>query len=83
MTPTTTTLNRKRSISGKIKKRRAEKAFDFEPKLYKFDKHGKIYVPSLFRRLFHGYRFAVYVESGKIILDPVKVEGGSHEDRKY
>jgi|GEM_PF-4863168 len=83
MTPTTTTLNRKRSISGKIKERRAEKAFDSEPKLYKFDNHGKIYVPSFIRKLFHSHRFAVYVESGKIVLDPVKVEGGSHEDRKY
>ncbi|MEM0303155.1 MAG: hypothetical protein QXI54_08325 [Archaeoglobaceae archaeon] len=77
MTSTTTTTKQteRRLISGKIKERRAEKAFDSEPKLYKFDNHGKIYVPSLFRRLFHGYRFAVYVESGKIVLDPVKIDG--------
>ena len=75
MSPTTTTLHRKRSISGKIKDRRAEKAFDFELRLYKFDKRGKIYVPSFIRKLFHRHRFAVYVESGKIVLDPVKIEG--------
>ncbi|MEM4566572.1 MAG: hypothetical protein QXD49_08260 [Archaeoglobaceae archaeon] len=75
MTPTTTTLNRKRLISGKINERRAEKAFDSELKVYKFDKRGKIYVPALIRKLFRGHRFAVYVESGKIVLDPVKIEG--------
>ncbi|MEM0265782.1 MAG: hypothetical protein QXM23_00660 [Archaeoglobaceae archaeon] len=75
MTPTTTTLNRKRSISGKIKERRVEKAFDSELRLYKFDKRGKIYVPAFIRKLFHSHRFAVYVESGKIVLDPVKIEG--------
>ncbi|MEM0503328.1 MAG: hypothetical protein QXT58_01310 [Archaeoglobaceae archaeon] len=61
---------------------RAEKAFDSELRLYKFDKRGKIYVPSLFRRLFHGYRFAVYVEDGKIVLDPIKIDdlGGDQDD---
>ncbi|MEM2356093.1 MAG: hypothetical protein QXO00_07260 [Candidatus Bathyarchaeia archaeon] len=54
---------------------RAEKAFDSELRLYKFDKRGKIYVPAFIRKLFHSHRFAVYVESGKIVLDPVKIEG--------
>jgi len=75
MSPTTTTLNEKHPISTKIKERRAEKTYDSEPRLYKFDKHGKIYVPAFIRKLFHSHRFAVYVESGKIVLDPVKVEG--------
>ncbi|MEM5868305.1 MAG: hypothetical protein QXG39_10355 [Candidatus Aenigmatarchaeota archaeon] len=61
---------------------RAIKPSDSELKLYKFDKRGKIYVPSLFRRLFRGYRFAVYVESGKIVLDPIKIDdlGGDQDD---
>jgi len=75
MTSTTTTQTKRNPISGKIKERRAEKAFDSEPRLYKFDKHGKIYVPAFIRKLFHSHRFAVYVESGKIVLDPVKIEG--------
>ena len=75
MTPTTTTLNEKHPISTKINERRAEKAFDSELRLYKFDKRGTIYVPAFIRKLFHSHRFAVYVESGKIVLDPVKIEG--------
>ena len=79
MTSTTTLQTKRRLISGKIKERRAEKTYDFEPKLYKFDKHGKIYVPAFIRKLFHGYRFAVYVESGKIVFDPVKIEGNQDD----
>jgi len=74
MTPTTLQTKR-RLISGKTYDRRAEKAFDSELRLYKFDKRGKIYVPAFIRKLFHSHRFAVYVESGKIVLDPVKIEG--------
>jgi len=75
MTPTKTAQTKRRLISGKTYDRRAEKAFDSELRLYKFDKRGKIYVPAFIRKLFHSHRFAVYVESGKIVLDPVKIEG--------
>ena len=75
MTSTTTTQTKRNPIPDKINKRSVEKAFDSEPRLYKFDKRGKIYVPSFIRKLFHSHRFAVYVESGKIVLDPVKIEG--------
>ncbi len=48
--------------------------FERRLKLVKIGKDGKIYIPKIFRELFKGYRFAIMVEEGKIILDPVKVE---------
>ncbi|MEM4645160.1 MAG: hypothetical protein QW421_03290, partial [Archaeoglobaceae archaeon] len=51
MTPTKTAQTKRSLISGKIKERRAEKAFDSEPKHYKFDKHGKISSYTKFLRI--------------------------------
>ncbi|GEM_PF-5003442 len=43
-------------------------------KLQKIDRFGRIYIPSFIRTLFRDYRFFVVVESGKIVLDPVKID---------
>lgn len=56
------------------------KTTDFSSKLHKIDKSGKIYIPSLIRKLFKGYLFFVLVENGKIILDPVKIEDFEEDD---
>ena len=45
-------------------------------KLLKFDKNGKIYFPSLIRRIFRDYHFYLEIEGGKIVLDPIKVDDG-------
>lgn len=53
--------------------------------LKKIDSHGKIYIPKLIRDIFRGYRFWVYVEGGKIILDPIKLDDFSevNEDEDH
>jgi hypothetical protein len=43
-------------------------------KLLKFDKNGKIYIPSLVRKIFRDCHFYLEIENGKIILDPIKLE---------
>ena len=43
-----------------------------EIKLRKIYRDGKIYIPSRIRRQFRGCLFNVYIENGKIVLDPVK-----------
>lgn len=44
-------------------------------KLVDFDKYGRIYFPAPIRRFFRGYKFSVVVSEGKIVLDPVEVDG--------
>jgi len=56
-----------------------KKSSDFDTigkrrRLRTFDSNGKIYFPKFIRELFRGYHFTIEVESGKIILDPVKIE---------
>ncbi|MBO8180913.1 MAG: hypothetical protein H0Z19_10660 [Archaeoglobus sp.] len=43
-------------------------------RLIKIDKTGKLYVPAFIRKIFEGYRFYPYVENGKLVFDPVKVD---------
>jgi len=48
-------------------------------RLIKIDKTGKLYVPAFIRKMFEGYRFYPYVENGKLVFDPVKVEDFQEE----
>lgn len=48
-------------------------------KLIKIDNSGKLYVPAFIRKIFEGYRFYPYVENGKLVFDPVKVEDFQEE----
>jgi bifunctional DNA-binding transcriptional regulator/antitoxin component of YhaV-PrlF toxin-antitoxin module len=41
-------------------------------RLRKIYADGKIYIPSSIRKQFKGCLFDVYIENGKIVLDPVK-----------
>ncbi|KUJ94012.1 MAG: hypothetical protein XD40_0833 [Archaeoglobus fulgidus] len=69
--PTTTTATRKKS-NEKI-----NICFEFHSKpqkLIRIDNSGKLYVPALIRKLFRDYRFFVYVEDGKLVFDPVKID---------
>lgn len=73
-TTATTTLY---STPKKSKKQHLYKINDFSSKprkLIRIDNSGKLYVPAFIRKLFEGYRFYLYVENGKIILDPVKID---------
>lgn len=45
----------------------------------KIDNSGKLYVPVFIRKLFEGYCFYPYVENGKLVFDPVKVDDFSEE----
>lgn len=75
-TTTATTLEKDRdsilhNISG----------FGSKPrKLIKIDNSGKLYVPAFIRKLFEGYHFYPYIENGKLVFDPVKVEDGFPEE---
>jgi hypothetical protein len=43
-------------------------------KLTRIHKSGVVYIPAEIRRQFKGCMFYIYVEGGKIVLDPVRIE---------
>jgi hypothetical protein len=49
-------------------------------KLLRIDKNGKIYIPSLVRKIFRDCHFYLEIEGGKLVLDPVKVEDVFEEE---
>ena len=52
-------------------------------KLVKIDNSGKLYVPAFIRKLFEGYRFYPYVENGKLVFDPIKVDDFPREVEEH